>query len=370
MKKSFLNSIPGSSMVMNLPSPWNISYLWNMGSFLGMLMSIQLVTGIFLVFYYIPSEMQAFDSVLFLMREVKYGFVLRFFHLNGASFLFLMMYVHMCKGLMNSSYLLVSSWLSGNFILLLMILVAFMGYVLPWGNMGFWAATVITSFLSAVPFLGDLILKWIWGGFSINSRTLQFFFTFHYLLPFVIAAIAVIHITLLHNIGSSNPLGSHSPLIKIKFYPFFTSKDLLNLVFLVIMVYFMMVCPYWSSDPENFSYADRMVSPLNIQPEWYFLPFYALLRSSNNKLGGLLLMLMGIFMFWFLPGFILQDLKNFFIHDLMITILLFSVFMLGWIASWNADAFISGWLPYVVLLYFSWWLMLWVFSLSMSVSYY
>lgn len=355
---------------MNLPSPWNISYIWNMGRFLGVLIIIQLITGILLVFYYVPREVQAFDRVIFLIREVKYGFVLRFFHLNGASFLFLIMYTHICKGLMNSSYLLSSSWLSGNLILLLMILVAFMGYVLPWGNIGFWAATVITSFLSAVPYLGDLILKWIWGGFSINRRTLQFFFTFHYLLPFVIAAIAVIHIILLHNSGSSNPLGSHTPLFKIKFYPFFTSKDLLNLIFLVIIMYFVMVYPYWRRDPENFSYADRMVSPLNIQPEWYFLPFYALLRRRNNKLGGLILILIGIFIFWLLPRLILQDLKNFFFYDFMTVLLLFSVFILGWIASWNADAFISRWLPIIVVIYFCWWIMLWGFSLVIWTIYY
>nr|QXJ80303.1 cytochrome b [Trichuris sp. 2 ARS-2017] len=370
MKKSFLVSIPGSSMVMNLPSPWNISYLWNMGSFLGMLMTMQLISGLLLVFYYIPCEMQAFDSVIFLMREVKYGFILRFLHLNGASFLFMVMYIHMYKGLANCSYSLSTSWLSGNLILLMMILVAFMGYVLPWGNMGFWAATVITSFLSAVPFVGDFVLKWIWGGFSINSRTLQFFFSFHFLLPFIVAGIAVVHILLLHANGSSNPMGSHSPLLKIKFFPFFTSKDLINLMFIFLGMYFIMVNPYWSSDPENFSYADRMASPLNIQPEWYFLPFYALLRSSNSKLGGLILMLLGIFMFWILPNFGSQDMKNFLTYNILLTMLLFSVFTLGWIASWNADAYMSIWLPIIVFMYYSWWVSLWIISVMTWIVFY
>nr|QXJ80329.1 cytochrome b [Trichuris sp. LO613] len=370
MKKSYLNSIPGSSLVLSLPSPMNITYMWNLGSFLGIIMGIQLITGLFLVFYYIPSEMQAFDSVIFLMREVKYGFMLRFFHMNGASLIFVVMYLHMLKGLLNSSYSLTMSWLSGNLIFLLMILVAFMGYVLPWGNMGFWAATVITSFLSAVPYLGDMLLKWIWGGFSISSRTLQFFFTFHYLMPFMIAGIAVVHILLLHINGSSNPLGSHSPLLKVKFFPFFTSKDMLSVIVMLIFTYVVFVFPYWSSDPENFSYADRLASPLNIQPEWYFLPFYAMLRSSNNKLGGLVLMLLGIFMFWLLPSLVLQDLKNFAFINWLLFSMLFSVIMLGWIASWNADAYMSEWLFYFVVIYYGWWIIMWVITLLLWVVYY
>nr|YP_006702467.1 cytochrome b [Trichuris discolor]AFK81040.1 cytochrome b [Trichuris discolor] len=369
MKKSFLTSIPGSSLVLNLPSPWNISYLWNLGSFLGMMFSIQLMTGILLVFYYIPSEAEAFDSVIFMMREVKFGFLLRFLHMNGASFLFILMYSHMVKGLMNASFSLVSSWVSGNLIFFLTILVAFMGYVLPWGNMGFWAATVITSFLSAIPYFGDLILKWIWGGYSISGRTLQFFFTFHYLVPFVIASVAVVHIMLLHTSGSSNPLGSHTPFLKIKFYPFFTAKDMLNFAILMLIAYTVLILPYWSSDPENFSYADRMSSPLNIQPEWYFLPFYALLRSSNSKLGGLVLMLMGIFMFWLLPSLASQDLKNFSVYYGNLWLLLFSTFLLGWIASWSADAFFSLWLKWFSMLYFSWWIIIWLMSFTVLVVY-
>nr|YP_006702480.1 cytochrome b [Trichuris ovis]AFK81053.1 cytochrome b [Trichuris ovis] len=369
MKKSFLMSIPGSSLVLNLPSPWNISYLWNLGSFLGIMFGVQLVTGILLVFYYVPSELEAFDSVIFMMREVKFGFLLRLLHMNGASFIFILMYSHMVKGLMNASFSLVSSWISGNFIFFMTILVAFMGYVLPWGNMGFWAATVITSFLSAVPYFGDLILKWIWGGYSISGRTLQFFFTFHYLAPFVIMSVAMIHILLLHVNGSSNPLGSHTPLLKIKFFPFFTSKDMLNLSVFMLMGYMALISPYWSSDPENFSYADRMSSPLNIQPEWYFLPFYALLRSSDSKLGGLVLMLLGIFMFWLLPATVFQDMKNFLVYHNNLWLLLFSTFMLGWIASWSADAFFSQWLKWISMMYFSWWIITWLLSIMMIVVY-
>nr|ALF03915.1 cytochrome b [Trichuris suis] len=369
MKKSFLNLMPGSSLVINLPTPWNISYLWNLGSFLGMIFGVQLLTGILLVFYYVPSEMEAFDSVIFMMREVKFGFLLRLIHLNGASFIFMLMYAHMFKGLLNASNNLLWSWLSGNMILFLTIIVAFMGYVLPWGNMGFWAATVITSFLSAVPLLGDFILKWVWGGFSISGRTLQFFFTLHYLLPFLIMSIAIIHLLLLHVSGSSNPLGSHSPLIKIKFYPFFTSKDMLNLVVILLFVLMIMMFPYWSSDPENFSYADRMASPLNIQPEWYFLPFYALLRSSNNKLGGLVLMVLGILMFWFLPCLAMQDTKNFFIYPVLSWLLLYVTFTLGWIASWNADAYMSSWLSLFVTVYFFWWISIWMISLLLYFLY-
>nr|AGH27506.1 cytochrome b [Trichuris sp. GHL-2013] len=361
MKK--LVYLPSLAQVLNLPTPWNISFMWNLGSFLGLIFGLQLVSGLLLVFYYVPSEAEAFDSVIFMVREVKFGFFLRLVHLNGASLIFILMYTHMAKALLNSSFNLSASWLSGNMILLLTIIVAFMGYVLPWGNMGFWAATVITSFLSAMPVFGELTLKWIWGGYSISGRTLQFFFTLHYLLPFLIMSLSVMHILFLHHTGSSNPLGSHSPLMKIKFYPFFTSKDLLSLCPLIVFLVFVLIDPYWSSDPENFSYADRLASPLNIQPEWYFLPFYALLRSSNNKLGGLMLMVMGIFVFWLLPSYANQDLKNFSFYTMLFWIFFLSVLMLGWIASWNADAFMSVWLKLFTVTYFTVWLIMWLMSL-------
>lgn len=369
MKKSFLTRVPGSSLVLNLPSPWNISYMWNLGRFLGMIFGVQLITGILLVFYYIPRELEAFNRVIFIIREVKFGFLLRFLHINGASFLFILIYSHIVKGLLNASFRLVSSWISGNLIFFLTILVAFIGYVLPWGNIGFWAATVITSFLSAIPYLGDLILKWIWGGYRIRGRTLQFFFTFHYLAPFVIATVAVVHIILLHTRGSSNPLGSHTPLLKIKFYPFFTSKDILNVSAFMLIAYLTLILPYWSRDPENFSYADRIASPLNIQPEWYFLPFYALLRRRNSKLGGLMLILIGIFIFWLLPSIASQDIKNFIVYYGNLWLLLFSTFLLGWIASWRADAFFSQWLKWFSIIYFSWWFIIWIIALVIVVAY-
>lgn len=358
MKKSFYTF--GIAQVLELPTPWNISFMWNLGRFLGLIFGLQLLSGLLLVFYYVPREVGAFDRIIFIMREVKYGFFLRLIHLNGASLIFILIYIHMAKALLNCSYRLVTRWLTGNIILLLTILVAFMGYVLPWGNMGFWAATVITSFLSAIPIFGEVALKWIWGGFRIRGRTLQFFFTFHYLIPFAIMGIAIIHILFLHLNGRSNPLGSHSPLIKIKFYPFFTSKDLLNLSPFILFFLLTLVNPYWSRDPENFSYADRIASPLNIQPEWYFLPFYALLRRRNNKLGGLMLMVAGILIFWFLPFYVNQDLKNFFFYLVLLCILFLSTFILGWIASWNADAFISNWLVVFTLTYFIAWFIIWL----------
>nr|YP_010132837.1 cytochrome b [Eucoleus annulatus]QWC93302.1 cytochrome b [Eucoleus annulatus] len=365
MKKSYLKSINMISQVIDLPTPWNISYLWNLGSFLGMMMTVQVLSGLVLVFYYIPSEIEAFDSVIFIMRESKFGFLFRFIHLNGASFVFMLMYSHMLKGLLNNSYNLTYSWLSGNMIFLLTILVAFMGYVLPWGNMGFWAATVITSFISAIPIIGKYIMNWIWGSFSVSGHTLQFFFTLHYLLPFLIMGLAVIHLLLLHYSGSSNPLGTFSSSMKIKFYPFFTSKDLMNMVVFLFMLLWLMLYPYWSSDPENFSYADRLISPINIQPEWYFLPFYALLRSSSNKLGGLILMVLGIFMFWILPSFNLQDLKNFNIYHLLLLIFFCSGILLGWVASWSADSYVASWLVLLTLIYFGWWYTVWMMSLML-----
>nr|YP_010692527.1 cytochrome b [Aonchotheca putorii]WBV76983.1 cytochrome b [Aonchotheca putorii] len=363
MKKSLLNSLGMLSKVIDLPTPYNISYMWNLGSLLGIVMSIQVMTGLFLVFYFIPSELEAFDSVINIMREVKFGFFMRFLHLNGASFVFLIMYCHMYKGLMNNSFMLFFSWLSGNVILLLTILVAFMGYVLPWGNMGFWAATVITSFISAIPFVGEMLLDWIWGGYSVSGRTLQFFFTLHYLMPFGILGLAVIHMLLLHNTGSSNPLGSHSSMIKVKFFPFFTSKDLLSVMLFMCVLWLLLIYPYWSSDPENFMYANRLSSPINIQPEWYFLPFYALLRSSSSKLGGLILMILGVFMFWLLPSFIMQDLKKFKLYSFLNVYLLMLALLLGWVASWGADAYMSCWLTVLVSCYFLWWFFVWFISI-------
>lgn len=369
MKKSYLNSIPILPSVIDLPTPWNISYLWNLGRFLGTMIVIQVLSGLFLVFYYIPSEKEAFDSVIFIIREAKFGFLIRFIHLNGASFVFMLIYLHILKGLINNSFTMVFSWLRGNIILILTILVAFIGYVLPWGNIGFWAATVITSFISAVPIIGEFVINWIWGGFRVGGHTLQFFFTLHYLLPFAILGLAVVHLLLLHLSGSSNPLGSHISVIKIKFYPFFTSKDILNFIVILFIIWWLLIFPYWRSDPENFSYADRLSSPANIQPEWYFLPFYALLRRRDNKLGGLILIVLGIFIFWVLPTFSLQDIKNFNAYNLILLIFVVSWIILGWVASWSADSYLSSWLTLLVLIYFGWWYVVWLMRLLIFTLY-
>lgn len=366
MKKSFLNKFGILSNIIDLPTPFNISYIWNLGSLLGMLIGVQLVTGLFLVFYYTAREGEAFNRVINIIREVKFGFLIRFIHLNGASFIFIIIYCHIAKGLINNSFYLVTSWLSGNLILLLTIIIAFIGYVLPWGNIGFWAATVITSFISAIPFLGESLINWIWGGYRVRAQTLQFFFTLHYIVPFLIIGIAVIHILLLHSTGSSNPLGSHSFIIKIKFFPFFTSKDLLNLIIIIFMLWFLLINPYWRRDPENFLRANRLSSPANIQPEWYFLPFYALLRSRNSKLGGLILILLGVFIFWLIPRFIIQDLKKFKLYFLLNVCFSVVVLLLGWVASWRADSYLSNWLVILVVMYFLWWFFVWFIRIIIS----
>ena len=359
MKKSLLRNLNSLSKFIDLPTPINISYIWNLGSLLGVIISFQVITGLFLVFYFVARENEAFESVVIIIREVKFGFFMRFLHLNGASFVFLLIYLHIFKGLLNRSFIMIYSWLRGNVILILTILVAFMGYVLPWGNIGFWAATVITSFISAIPIFGEVLLNWIWGGFRVRGRTLQFFFTLHYLIPFMILGLAMIHILFLHLNGSSNPLGSHSFIIKIKFFPIFTSKDLLRVFLTMIVLYMLLIYPYWRTDPENFINANRLISPINIQPEWYFLPFYSLLRSSRRKLGGLILIIFGIFIYWVIPSFIIQDLKNFKIFLCVNVGFLIVVFLLGWVASWRADSYISNWLIYLVILYFMWWFFIW-----------
>nr|YP_009110077.1 cytochrome b [Trichinella nelsoni]AIW57014.1 cytochrome b [Trichinella nelsoni] len=364
MMKSLMSKIPGAKNITQLPTPYTISYWWNLGSLLGTLTGIQIMTGLLLVMYFSTSESEAFNSIIILMREVKFGFLLRFMHLNGASFIFMTMYAHMFKGLMYSSFMLPSSWLTGNLILFLTILVAFMGYVIPWGNMSFWAATVITSFMSAIPILGESILYWIWGGYSITGRTLQFFFTLHYLLPFVISAIAMIHLLLLHSKGSSNPLGTHSHVLKTKFHPFFTNKDMMNIATLMIMGWLLISYPYWSSDPENFSHADRLSSPINIQPEWYFLPMYGFLRSSDSKLGGLILMISSILMFSVLPWWILQDLNHFKLWDMLLLMFLLTTFTTGWVASWSADAYYSTWLTFLIPTYFTWFTTTWMMAMT------
>lgn len=275
------------------PTPSNLNYFWGFGSLAGICLIIQIITGIFLAMHYAPHVDLAFLSVEHIMRDVEGGWFLRYMHANGASMFFIVVYVHMFRGLYYTSYASPREivWCSGVVILLLMILTAFIGYVLPWGQMSLWGATVITSLASAIPIVGDSIVAWLWGGFSVDNATLNRFFSLHYLLPFIIAGASIVHLAALHQYGSNNPLGIDSSVDKIPFYPYFYVKDLVGWVaFASFFSVFVFFYPNLLGHPDNYIDANPMVTPAHIQPEWYFLLFYAILRSVPDKLGGIAVM--------------------------------------------------------------------------------
>lgn len=291
-----------NDILVDLPSPSNISYLWNFGSLLGLCLAIQIITGIFLSMHYCSDTTLAFNSVAHIMRDVNYGFVLKYIHANGASLFFLCVYIHIARGLYYGSYMKRDLWLSGVTIYIIMMATAFIGYVLPWGQMSFWGATVITNLVSAVPYIGNDIVQWLWGGFSVSNATLNRFFSLHYLLPFLLAGLGAAHVILLHAAGSSNPVGVKSDVDKIPFHSYFSFKDvygmLLLAILLTILVFF---APNILGDTENYIQANPLVTPVHIQPEWYFLFAYAILRSIPDKLGGVVAMAASLLILYALP---------------------------------------------------------------------
>lgn len=290
--------------LVDYPTPVNLNYLWGFGSLAGICWTIQVITGILLAMHYTPHISLAFYSVEHIMRDVNYGWLLRYIHANGASMFFLVVYIHMFRSLYYGSYMYPRQtlWISGVIIFILMMATAFMGYVLPWGQMSFWAATVITNLFSAIPVIGESIVQWIWGGFSVNNATLNRFFSFHYLFPFLIAGMIIIHLALLHENGSNNPLGVVSKTDNIGFYPYFYVKDLFGFsVLSVIFAFFVFFYPNALGHPDNYVQANPMVTPSHIVPEWYFLPFYAILRSIPDKLGGVICMGLSLVVLILLP---------------------------------------------------------------------
>lgn len=288
------------------PTPKNLSYAWNFGSLAGFMLLIMMLTGIFLAMHYVPSTDHAFDSVERIMREVNYGWLIRYLHMNGASMFFIVVYIHIFRGLYYGSYKSPREllWMIGVIILLLMMATAFMGYVLPWGQMSFWGATVITNLFSAFPVIGESIVTWLWGGFSVDNPTLNRFFALHYLLPFLIAGMSILHLVALHQFGSNNPLGidRKGPEDSIPFHPYYTVKDAFGLsLFLVFYMYFVFFAPNFFGEPDNYIPADPLVTPPHIVPEWYFLPFYAILRSIPDKLTGVIAMFSAIIVLFVLP---------------------------------------------------------------------
>jgi quinol-cytochrome oxidoreductase complex cytochrome b subunit len=294
------------------PTPKNLNYWWNFGSLAGIMLVIMIVTGIFLAMQYTAHVDHAFDSVERIMRDVNFGWLLRYIHMNGASFFFVVTYIHLFRGLYFGSYkepreLL---WMLGVIILLLMMATAFMGYVLPWGQMSFWGAKVITSLFSAIPGVGDAIVKWLWGGFNVDNPTLNRFYSLHYLLPFVLVGVVGLHLMALHQHGSNNPLGidRKGPQDSIPFHPYYTFKDMFGLgVFLVIYAGFVFFAPNALGDPQNYVQANPLQTPLEIVPEWYFLPYYAILRSVPDilfipaKLAGVMCLFGAIGVLFILP---------------------------------------------------------------------
>nr|AIG53481.1 cytochrome b [Ctenotus inornatus] len=292
-----------NSSFTDLPSPSNISAWWNFGSLLGLCLIVQVLTGLFLAMHYTADISSAFSSVAHICRDVQYGWLIRNLHANGASMFFICLYLHIGRGLYYGSYMFKETWNIGVVLLLLVMATAFVGYVLPWGQMSFWGATVITNLLSAIPYIGTSLVEWIWGGFSVDNATLTRFFTFHFLLPFAIMGASMLHLLFLHETGSNNPTGLTSNTDKIPFHPYYSYKDLLGAtLFLMVLLFLALFTPNLLGDPENFTPANPLVTPPHIKPEWYFLFAYAILRSIPNKLGGVLALLFSILILMFVPA--------------------------------------------------------------------
>nr|AFO60388.1 cytochrome b [Nycticeinops schlieffeni] len=291
-----------NSSFIDLPTPSSISSWWNFGSLLGICLALQILTGLFLAMHYTADTSTAFNSVTHICRDVNYGWVLRYLHANGASMFFICLYLHVGRGVYYGSYMFKETWNMGVILLFAVMATAFMGYVLPWGQMSFWGATVITNLLSAIPYIGTDLVEWIWGGFSVDKATLTRFFAFHFLLPFIISALVMVHLLFLHETGSNNPMGIPSNTDMIPFHPYYTIKDILGFLMMMLsLLCLVLFTPDMLGDPDNYSPANPLNTPPHIKPEWYFLFAYAILRSIPNKLGGVLALIMSILILIIIP---------------------------------------------------------------------
>nr|YP_010728448.1 cytochrome b [Sergentia baueri]WEF49676.1 cytochrome b [Sergentia baueri] len=326
-----------NNALVDLPAPSNISSWWNFGSLLGLCLMMQIATGIFLSMHFTADISLAYNSVNHICRDVNYGWLLRTLHANGASFFFICIYLHVGRGMYYGSYKYVYTWMVGVILFFLTMGTAFMGYVLPWGQMSFWGATVITNLLSAVPYLGIDLVQWLWGGFAVDNATLTRFYSFHFLFPFIIVAFTMIHLLFLHQTGSNNPLGINSNTDKIPFHPYFSFKDIFG--FMILIMALTVIClsaPYMLGDPDNFIPANPLVTPPHIQPEWYFLFAYAILRSIPNKLGGVIALVMSIAILFILPftnKFNFQSNQFYPINQILFWSLTMTVILLTWIGA-------------------------------------
>jgi len=327
------------SHIINYPTPVNLNYMWSFGSTAGLCLVIQIVTGIFLAMHYTPHIDYAFSSVEHIMRDVNNGWLIRYLHANGASMFFIVTYSHIFRGLYYGSYMNPRGplWVSGVAILFIMMGTGFMGYVLPWGQMSFWGATVITNLASAIPVVGEPIVQWLWGGFSVDNATLNRFFSLHYLLPFLITGLVIVHLSLLHTTGSNNPLGINKNVDTISFYPYFYVKDLFAFLALVAFFsFFVFFYPNTLGHADNYIPANPLVTPAHIVPEWYFLPFYAILRSIPDKLGGVAGMVGAILILAVLPIINTSEIRSSKfrpIYGIAYWFLVSDFLLLGWIGQ-------------------------------------
>nr|YP_010713441.1 cytochrome b [Mooreobdella quaternaria]WDA96116.1 cytochrome b [Mooreobdella quaternaria] len=350
-----------NNALVDLPAPNNISILWNYGSLLGLAMVVQTITGIFLAMHYASNVELAFSSVMHITRDVEYGWMIRYLHANGASMFFLFLYIHIGRGLYYTSYKMTETWNIGVTLYILTMATAFMGYVLPWGQMSFWGATVITNLLSTIPYIGTSLVEWIWGGFAVDNATLNRFFSFHFLLPFMMMGLVVLHLMFLHQTGSNNPLGYNSDSDRISFHLYYSSKDFVGFVMaLAILLMMITFIPNYFSDPENYLMANSSVTPAHIKPEWYFLWIYAILRSVPNKLGGVVAAFSGILIMYILPLYKQAMMKtmNFYpVSKMIFWLFIVSFMVLTWIGGRPVDE------PYITmgqlatLIYFSYFIL-------------
>nr|QUB07122.1 cytochrome b [Donacia flemola] len=326
-----------NNSLINLPTPSNITIMWNFGSLLGLCLMIQIITGLFLAMHYCPNINLAFNSISHISRDVNFGWLIRTIHANGASFFFINLYIHIARGLYYSSFKMKETWFIGVTMFFIVMATAFLGYVLPWGQMSFWGATVITNLISAIPYLGNTIVLWIWGGFAIDNATLTRFFSFHFILPFILIMLIILHLIFLHQTGSNNPLGTKSNIDKITFHPFFTFKDMMGFIIMIMLLMLLTLYqPYFLGDPDNFIPANPLVTPIHIKPEWYFLFAYAILRSIPNKLGGVIALIMSISILYFLPLINknkMQSNQFYPMNKLLFWFLCNNIFLLTWIGA-------------------------------------
>nr|QCT05494.1 cytochrome b [Eliurus tanala]QDJ00064.1 cytochrome b [Eliurus tanala] len=322
---------------IDLPTPSNISSWWNFGSLLGICLILQIATGLFLAMHYTSDTTTAFSSVTHICRDVNYGWLIRYLHANGASMFFICLFIHVGRGMYYGSYLSIETWNMGIILLFAVMATAFMGYVLPWGQMSFWGATVITNLLSAIPYIGTTLVEWIWGGFSVDKATLTRFFAFHFILPFIIVALVMVHLLFLHETGSNNPSGLNSDADKIPFHPYYTIKDILGVLLLFLfLISLVLFPPDLLGDPDNYTPANPLNTPPHIKPEWYFLFAYAILRSIPNKLGGVLALILSILVLALLPHLHTSKLQSLMFRPLTQTlywILVADLLTLTWIGG-------------------------------------